>query len=109
MRSIFDVLTPIDYQVKFSYPFIFIILFSSFLTLTACGNKEKKPAASAAKGGANQRPPARVDVYVAETSPISETIEVPGSLVAEESTEIHPEVSNRITNLYIREGAYVGK
>lgn len=44
-----------------------------------------------------------------QTKTVSESIEVPGSIVADESTEIHPEVSGRITGLYIREGARVGK
>lgn len=54
-------------------------------------------------------PPPRVDVFIAEAKTVAESIEVPGTLVADESTEIHPEVSGRITGLYIREGAYVGK
>lgn len=48
-------------------------------------------------------------MFVAQTSTVSETIEVPGSLVADQATEIHPEVSGRITGLYVKEGANVGK
>lgn len=44
-----------------------------------------------------------------QTSTVAESIEIPGSLVAEESTEVHPEVSGRVTGLYIREGVQVGK
>ena len=40
---------------------------------------------------------------------VSDILEVSGSLVADESTEIHPEISGRITQLNIREGAYVSK
>src|SRR5206468_3622497 len=36
-------------------------------------------------------------------------IEVPGSLMAFESTEIHPEISGRLTKLNIAEGKFVGK
>jgi membrane fusion protein (multidrug efflux system) len=50
-----------------------------------------------------------VDGYIVGTQYVSETLEVPGSLVADESTEVHPEVSGRITGLYVREGAYVNK
>ncbi len=61
------------------------------------------------KGGDKKPPPPRVDGYIVQTQIISESIEVPGSLVASESTEIHPEVSGRVTALNVREGAYVGK
>ncbi len=44
-----------------------------------------------------------------QTQTVSETLEVPGSIVSEDATEIHPEVSGRIISLNVREGAYVGK
>lgn len=44
-----------------------------------------------------------------QTQTISETLEVPGTIVAEDATEIHPEVSGRIVRLNLREGAYVSK
>ncbi len=56
-----------------------------------------------------KRPTPRVDGFIVKTEILSESIEIPGSLVADESTEIHPEVSGRITGLYVREGSYVGK
>ena len=56
-----------------------------------------------------QRPPARVDAFIVTTQTVSETIEVSGTIVAEQSTEIHPEVSGRITALNVREGVVVGK
>jgi membrane fusion protein (multidrug efflux system) len=46
---------------------------------------------------------------VVQAKTIAASIEVPGSIVADESTEIHPEISGRITQLYVREGASVGK
>jgi membrane fusion protein (multidrug efflux system) len=88
--------------------FAFAIAFFSF-SLLSCGSSERKKEAAAQQRGGGQRPPARVDVYVVQTSTISESIEVPGSLVAGESTEIHPEVSGRIVNLNIREGAVVSQ
>lgn len=84
----------------------FIIL-SSVLFLAACSSDRKEKIAATQKQG--PRPPARVDLFVVRTSTVSEAIEVPGTLVADEATEIHPEVSGRITGLYIREGAYVNK
>jgi membrane fusion protein (multidrug efflux system) len=50
-----------------------------------------------------------VDGFIAQTETVSESIEVSGTVVAFESTEIHPEVSGRVTGVFIREGAQVGK
>lgn len=61
------------------------------------------------RGGGKKPPAPRVDGFVVQTETLSESIEIPGTLVADDETEIHPEVSGRITGLYIREGAYVGK
>jgi membrane fusion protein (multidrug efflux system) len=69
--------------------------------------KRKKEAEAKQKAG--PRPPSKVDGYVVQTQTLSEAIEVPGTIVAGESTEIHPEVSGRIISLNVREGAYVGK
>jgi membrane fusion protein (multidrug efflux system) len=74
---------------------------------TACTSKRKKEAAVQQTAG--PRPPARVDAFIVQAKTIAESIEVPGSIVADESTEIHPEISGRITGLYVREGASVGK
>ena len=92
---------------RFKIFFYFILLFS--ITISACSSKRKKEAAEAQRKGASQRPPARVDGYIVQTRLVSDVLEVSGSLVADESTEIHPEISGRITQLNVREGAYVSK
>jgi membrane fusion protein (multidrug efflux system) len=48
-----------------------------------------------------------VDAMIAGPSPLSANIEVPGTILANESTEIQPEVSGRIVELNIKEGAFV--
>ncbi len=87
------------------FPLAFI--FSVAVIATSCDSKRKKDAAAQQKAG--PRPPARVDAFIVQTETVSEAIEVPGTIVADESTEIHPEVSGRIISLNVREGAYVGK
>ena len=74
----------------------------------SCSSKRKKEVTVQQKTG-SQRPPARVDAFIVQTETISESIEVPGSIVANESTEIHPEISGRVISLNVREGAVVGK
>jgi membrane fusion protein, multidrug efflux system len=81
----------------------------SVLLLTSCSSKRKKEAAAQQKAGAQQRPPAKVDGFQVMTQTVSESIEIPGTIVADESTEIHPEVSGRIVSLNVREGAIVRK
>jgi membrane fusion protein (multidrug efflux system) len=87
-------------------PVTCFILFTFFLF--ACGGKKKNntpsPQANAARQG-----PMRVDGYIVKSESFQENIEVPGTLVANEVTEIHPEVAGRIVQLNVIEGRYVGK
>ena len=85
----------------------FMFFFFSCTILMACSSKRKKEAEAQQKAG--PRPPARVDGYLVQTQTLSESIELPGTIVAGESTEIHPEVAGRIVTLNVREGAQVGK
>jgi membrane fusion protein, multidrug efflux system len=83
----------------------------SILVLTlasSCGSKDKKSATGASPGGAKQ-PPMAVEVIIVDLTPINNLIEVPGSLLAYESTEIFPELSGRLVFLNVKEGAMVGK
>lgn len=63
-----------------------------------------KPGAGKPAGG-----PLRVDFYVVRSSSLHESIDVAGTLLPFEETDIHPEVAGRITMLHIQEGAYVSK
>ena len=85
-----------------------ILAGSLIMTLTACGSKEKKIAAPS--GGSNrQETVTAVDAYVVKPESFGENIEVPGSIIANETTEIHPEVSGRLVQLNIAEGRFVNK
>ena len=78
------------------------------LVLASCGSDDKKIAPPTG-GGARQQMVTGVDAYVVKTEAFGENIEVPGSIIANEATEIHPEVSGRIVKLNIAEGRYVQK
>jgi membrane fusion protein (multidrug efflux system) len=86
------------------FRFAFFIILS---LLVSCSSKRKEQAAAQQKG--TKPPPPKVNAFVVATKTVSESLEIPGSLVADDATDIHPEVSGRIVNLNIREGAYVGK
>ena len=85
-----------------------LLLSITILSLAACGGKKKKEAAEQKQAGAKP-PPMRVDGYIVTPQPFQENIEVPGSIVANEMAEIHPEVSGRIVQLNVAEGKYVGR
>jgi membrane fusion protein (multidrug efflux system) len=70
--------------------------------LAACANKtdSTKPKAS---------PPTIVDVLIATSKPMSNTLEVNGTVVANEYVELHPEASGRLTYLYVPEGKLIKK
>lgn len=56
-----------------------------------------------------QAPTPGVDVFVVTPQALGQQMEVPGSLLANEETEIHPEVSGRVIGLFIKEGTAVAK
>lgn len=75
--------------------------------MTGCKSKEEPKAPAADANRRNM--PLRVDGYIVKPEAFAENIEVPGSIVANETTEIHPEVSGRIIQLNLAEGRYVSK
>ncbi len=50
-----------------------------------------------------------VDIFIIKPTLINEKIEVSGSLEANETTDIHPEISGRLVQLNIAEGKFVKK
>lgn len=80
--------------------YLFIVTaFISVISLSCKGKKEtpKKKA----------DPPAIVDVIVASHQPVSNILEVNGTVVANEYVELHPEVSGRLTYLNVPEGKFI--
>jgi membrane fusion protein, multidrug efflux system len=97
------------YQVKVFYPIYLLFFFSTLSTqLISCSSKRKEEAQAKQKMG-NKPPVPRVDVFVVQSQTVSQSLEIPGTIVSEDATEIHPEVSGRIINLNVREGNYVRK
>ena len=75
------------------------------MILASC---DSKPAI-VSDGARRQQGPLKVDGYVVRAKSISENIEVPGSLLPFEETDIRPEVGGRIVQLNIPEGGAVNK
>ncbi len=97
MRAVFH--DPVTVGFNFIYSTTLILL------LSACGGAEKENyAPSAAKP-----PIQKVEGYIVTKMMISDKAELPGSIIANETTEIHPEISGRLIYLNMNEGKTVGK
>ena len=79
--------------------------------LLSCGNttKDDRTASPAGRSGPGRQTTIGVDAYIAYPTTVTEKIEVPGTLIANESTDIHPEISGRLVALNVVEGKFVTK
>ncbi|MDB5222870.1 MAG: transporter [Chitinophagaceae bacterium] len=77
--------------------------------IISCKSKSgaTKTTQTTQQGGGRQQGPQKVEAIIVTPQKLDQSIEVPGTLTASESTEIHPEVSGRLTMLNVREGVYV--
>lgn len=77
----------------------------AIVLLASCNSKKD----STGGGARRTQGPMGVDGFIVQPSAISENIEVPGSLLPFEETQIRAEVGGRIVQLNIQEGAAVSK
>ncbi len=80
-----------------------------FLFISACGSKSKDPDPQ--KNPAARPAPAALSVegFLIQPTVLNSSIDVAGTLLPFEETEIHPEVSGKVVMLSIKEGAIVKK
>ncbi len=76
------------------------------ISFTACSSDKGKITANTPVA---PPPPTSVEAFVTNLSSIGEKIELPGTVISGNSTELHPEISGRLTYLNIREGQNVSK
>lgn len=81
-----------------SYAPLFVLLFAM-----ACKSKKEQPLQHPEMQAVN------VDVIIAGNNNISNTVEVNGSVVANESVDLHPEISGRLIYLNLPEGSHVSQ
>jgi membrane fusion protein, multidrug efflux system len=87
-----------------------IVFYFLALVLIACSNSSSSEPKSANNPSARPAtPPIQAEAYIVKAMAMSEDLEVPGTLLPYEETEIRPEISGRIVALNIREGTNVGK
>jgi membrane fusion protein, multidrug efflux system len=82
---------------------------SSFCILLIASCDSKKSSTPPASAGGRPSGPISVDAFVVKASSVSEDVQVPGSLLPFEETQIKAEVGGRITELNIKEGTVVNK
>jgi membrane fusion protein, multidrug efflux system len=78
----------------------------SLIVGLGCGEKKSGTPPAAARQG---NVPLQAEGFVVRTRPLTENIEMPGTLLPFETTEIRPEISGRIVALNIPEGRVVSK
>lgn len=75
--------------------------------ISSCGSKTKDPKPSGQRSGTPGT--LSVEGFLVQPTVLNESIEVAGTLLPFEETEIHPEVAGKVVLLSIREGAVVRK
>lgn len=91
-------------ELKYFKLMITGIIFIFFIS--SCGNKSKKDPP---KNKSAEHSVLSVEGYIIHPSVLHSSIEVAGTLLPFEETDIHPEVSGKVTYLSIKEGAHVKK
>jgi membrane fusion protein (multidrug efflux system) len=74
----------------------------TIILLAACQNKKANPQPT-------PTPPTVVDITIAGLQPISNTVEVNGTVVANEFVELHAETAGKLTYLQVPEGSRIEK
>lgn len=83
----------------------FLFLLSCIILLN-CGKKDPE---TGTKSQVPNSKDVKAEAYIVKERPLDENLKIPGSLLAFEETEIHPEVSGKIVSLNIKEGNNVSK
>lgn len=94
--------------MKLKYGKILPVITLIFI-ISACGNSKKEDPAKTAKKTAQNDGGLSVQGYIIYPAVLHSSIEVAGTLLPFEETEIHPEVLGKVTFLSVKEGAHVSK
>ncbi|HPA23724.1 MAG TPA: efflux RND transporter periplasmic adaptor subunit [Ferruginibacter sp.] len=89
---------------NFSFPYLISIL---FLGIFASCSSKKSGLEAQAKKRPIAPPVLNTDMFIVAATPLSDNISLPGNILANEVSEIHPEISGRLTLLNIAEGKTV--
>lgn len=79
------------------------------LSLAIISCNDEKEGAGPSTGAGPQAQVITADALIISTRALSADIEIPGTILANETTEVRPEVPGRVVQLNVREGSFVGK
>ncbi|MCC6288077.1 MAG: efflux RND transporter periplasmic adaptor subunit [Chitinophagaceae bacterium] len=88
---------------------LFLPLLIGIASLFACSQKKEEKKTAITQPAPSRNRPVQADAYVVKARPISEDIQVAGSLAPAEGTDIRPEISGRVVSINFREGSFVKK
>lgn len=98
--------------MKISLRLYFLMIYATLLSallFAGCSGKDKPENTGSGAGKSGPLPVTGVDAFIVKTVPLSENLELPGSIIANEATTINPEISGRLVYLNANEGKVVGK
>ncbi len=95
-------------NLSYTRALLFAITLSAII-FSSCGDKSKKEEKGKGSAQKGLPPASSVDAYVVKTTPLSDNLELPGTILANEETSINPEISGRLVYLNASEGKVVGK
>src|SRR5262245_26554128 len=82
----------------------------SFIFISCKSEKKNDaPSGPGGRGGRGGDRPVQAEAFVVRSKALSENLEIPGTLLPFEVTEIRPEISGRVVTLNIPEGSFVQK
>lgn len=84
--------------------FIAVLLIFKFFFFPSGQNEKAAP-----QGKGIKAPPALVSIYVVEPREMDNNLFITGTLMASEAVELKPEISGKVTGIYINEGQSVSK
>lgn len=79
-----------------------MLLVTSIVCFFACKEKKNEPVAAPKKPGG-----ALYDAIVAGTYPLNRTVQAPGTILPNETTDLQTEISGRVVSINFKEGSYV--
>lgn len=75
------------------------------ILFVSCKGEKKDPAPANNPNRGNA--PVQAEAFIVKTTSLSENLEIPGTLLPYEQTEIRPEITGRVVTLNIPEGSFV--
>lgn len=87
----------------------YILIFATVVFAASCKEEPKKEMGPGGGAGGKQGggPPPVFTGIIAEKFPINQNIEAPGTIMANETTDIQPEISGRVVSINFKEGTNV--